>query len=186
MSETVTIPPKLKEIFHTLVRGERLFLSDNGTQAEREQFWTLDRNLDAFNDYLNPLGFEILAGDGYFYISGEETASATQDKMDRNLNLIQVYGLLSDTLDGFEAGKVFKVSELESRFTENGDLAERLTRLTQKPATNFDVSDQIESVLRRFERVGFILNNSTYDRSFVVLSSINYLRSIILMLDFKD
>ncbi len=186
MNETVSIPPKLKEIFHALVRGERLFLSDNGTQTERDQFWTLSRNHDAFNDYLNPLGFKIHAGDGYYYISGEETASATQDKMDRNLNLIQVYGLLSDALDGFEAGKVFKASDLESRFTQNGDLAERLTRLTQKPSTSYSISDQMESILRKFEKIGFILSNSTYDRSFVVLSSINYLRSIILMLDFKD
>ena len=168
------------------MRGERLFLSDNGSQTETDQFWTLSRNLNNFNNYLNPLGFEVHAGDGYFYMSGEETTSATQDKMDRNLNLIQVYGLLSDALDGFEAGKVFKASDLESRFTQNGDLAERLTRLTQKPSTSYSISDQMESIIRKFEKIGFILNSSTYDRSFVVLSSINYLRSIILMLNFKD
>jgi len=48
------------------------------------------------------------------------------------------------------------------------------------------MSDQMESIIRKFEKIGFILNSSTYDRSFVVLSSINYLRSIILMLNFKD
>lgn len=186
MSETVTIPPKIKEIFHALARGEHLFLSDNGTQSERDLYSTLERNFDLFNDYLKPLGFEIHLGDGYYYLSGEETSSATQEKMDRNLNLIQVYGLLSDALDGFEAGKLFKSVELEARFTQNGDLAERLTRLTQKPSSNYSISDQMESVLRKFEKVGFILNNSTYDRSYHVLSSINYLRSIILMLNFKD
>lgn len=186
MSDSVIIPPKLKEIFHTLARGEHLFLSDNGTPTERNYCDTLERNLKIFNDYLKPLGFEIHQGDGYYYLSSEETASATQDKMDRNLNLIQVYGLLSDALDGFEAGKQFKAAELEARFVQNGDLAERLTRVTRKPSVNHGIGEQMESLLRKFEKVGFIMNSSTYDRSFIVLSSINYLRSIILMLNFKD
>lgn len=182
---SIEIPPGIKDIFHELGRGHRQFISDNGDEEERKRYDRIERHLDAYNQYLEPIGFKIHEGDGFFYLTGSEDNASQNAKLDRQLNWILTLGLLTEALNSFEDGQSFRAADIEAQCGQNADMAERLRKYSQCGA-NSTLSDQTDSILRSFERIGFILRRSTHDRSYTVLSSINYLRDIIVSLNIQE
>lgn len=183
--KTIEVPPGIDEVFHELGRGHRQFVSDNGDENERKLYDRIERHHDHYNEYLEVLGFKVRSGDGFFYMTGPEDSNTQNTKLDRQLNWILSLGLLSEILNTFEDGQSFRAAEIEAQCGQNADLAERLRRYSQC-TVNSSLSDQTDSILRSFERVGFILRRSTHDRSYTILSSINYLRDIIVSLKIQN
>tara|TARA_B110001469_G_C9648729_1_gene329787 strand:+ start:7308 stop:7862 length:555 start_codon:yes stop_codon:yes gene_type:complete len=183
--KSIQIPPGIKEVFNELGRGHRQFISDNGDEDERKLYDRIERHLDDYNLYLEALGFKIHEGDGFYYLTGPEDNASQNTKLDRQLNWILSLGLLTEALDTFEDGQSFRAADIEAQCGQNADMAERLRKHSQCGA-NASLSDQTDSILKGFERVGFILRRSTHDRSYTILSSINYLRDIIVSLNIQE
>lgn len=183
--KTIEIPPRINEVFHALARGHRQFVSNNGSEDERTLYDLIERHQDGYNDYLSELGFKLRDGDGFFFLTGEEDTGSQNTKFDRQLNWILSLGLLTEALDTFEDGQHFRASDIEAQCSQNTDLADRLRKYSQC-GPNSNITEQTDSILKNFERVGFILKRSAHDRSYTILSSINYLRDIILSMNIQD
>tara|TARA_B110000196_G_scaffold319567_1_gene338016 strand:- start:985 stop:1542 length:558 start_codon:yes stop_codon:yes gene_type:complete len=182
----IETPPFIKEVFESLGKGHSRFLSNNGSDKEQRLFEKTARYLDDYNDYLAGLGFEIIPGDGYFYMTNEGEASALiSDKLSRIVKLISLYNLLTIILDGFEPGSEIVASQIEQSCMYDIDHKEALKGLSSA-GVDASLSDHVDSNLGRLLAMGYIREESAHERRYKGLSSLNYIREWVAKIQIEE
>lgn len=177
---SVIVPPRIKEIYEQLGRGQNQFLSDNSYGALKELYYELCENLEDYNAYLEPLGYSIHCGNGFLHmITTTATSKEVGDKSARVVQFIEMYYLLLEALDGLESGQTIFAHVVEHACNSSSERAERLARVSSCTSPDASMRDHVQSILVRFVQVGFLREELLGHGQYIVLSSINYVKEFI-------
>ena len=179
-SVSVIVPPRIREAYEQLGRGQNQFLSDNSYGSLKELYYELRENSDDYNAYLEPLGYSIHFGDGFLHmITTSATSKEVGDKSARVVQFIEIYYLLLEALDGLEPGQTIFAHAVEHACNSSSERAERLIRVSSYTSPDASIRDHVESILARFVQVGFLREERLGRGQYIALSSINYVREFI-------
>jgi hypothetical protein len=165
-------PPFSRALFARLCRGENLILSRNGPVDDADLFRQIETAEDPCRDYFIPLGYRLEPGDGFYFFSLEDEPQATvEDKIVRMIRMVRLLDFLSTNVESFGEGVVFSAATLTSRC--QGD--SRAERFLHENGTGSNRAEQVESLLMRLQRQGYLSVADPQRQEYRVLSAINYL-----------
>lgn len=178
-----TAPPFARALFARLCRGENLILSRNGPAEDADLFRQVEAAEVPCRDYFMPLGFRLEPGDGFYFFSLEDESTTTvEDKIVRMIRMVRLLDFLSTNIESFSEGVVFSAPNLTSRC--QGD--SRAERFLHENSAGSNRAEQVESLLMRLQRQGYLSVADPQRQEYRVLSAINYLFDLADRIDLQE
>lgn len=180
------LPKQTAAIFDHLSKGH--FINSNSIdRSQRELYAVLEdqENLETLSSYYNQIGFKLEAGDSYFYFSREEDRAGIERKINTAFKWIDIMDFFTTFHNGFAPGLGFYTSELVEQVRVNGLLRSKLQDMSTRGA-NQSSKEQIDSILKKMEREGFIEKVDEFDDAWKVNAALHYLEQLLMAIELPE
>jgi len=167
-----------KEAFEVLIKG--VIISNNSNKfLEIANFLAIEDNFYELEEIFNKIGYNLVAENGYFYISKKTKLSKDEIESFFNMHkkIIVAISILKQLYPLIGVGDIIKQTEFISLFCkkEDNNLKQKLNFLIKA-----DFKTQVEEFFKLLERAFVIEKESSKDKdSFKVLNSLNYYVKIV-------
>ena len=179
------IPAQSGQIYEYLSKGN--FLTANTTNKEsRNLYGVVEDNFELLREYFMGINFILEQGDGYFYFARKESRSSLEQKLLRLFSWIDIMDFFTTYDTSFGPGFVFSPAEILVRSRIDMDLEMKLDGLKKHAGGKEKRKEILDSILDRMIKDGYIECVSDINGSWKVLSSWNYLTSIIDCINFEN
>lgn len=176
-------PKQTALIFEILSKG-RFITSNSNDQTQRELYSVIEENPE-LADYFDQIGFRLESGDGYFYFSREEEKTGVERKISAAYKWIDILDFFITFNNGFAPGFRFYATQLVEQVRVNGLLRNKLNELRTRGAERSS-GEQIDDVLKKMEREGFIEKIDDFDDEWKVTAALHYLEQLIMSLEISE
>lgn len=183
----MSLPNNLQNIYEKLNKGE--LISDNHIGKENAQMYNrLEQNFEEFRNYFQPIGIELVKGNGYFYFAKPQTKQQLENKISQAFRWIDLLDFFKTFNPEFGTGFRFTISQVAESIRVEAGLEEKLEKLSQYTRTkNAPVTDEIRSLVRQLQESGpFVQIENEISETYKVLSSIRYLEELMLKIEITD
>ena len=170
----MNIPPQTSLIFQLLSSGE--FLSKNSFSSQKNLYEIASQFREELTAYFRPLGFELMAGDGFFYFSSPQTEKTSEEKLDQAIRFIEWLDFFKSYATEFGPGYVFTLEEIHEKCHKNAYLKRKLDQLSGRGGQG-RVIDKIRQVVRMLEKQGLVELIHESDEKYHVLSAFSFLEN---------
>ena len=177
------LPKQTAAIFDHLSKGH--FVNSNSIdQVQRELYAVLEdqENLEILSNYFKHIGFQLEAGDGYFYFSREEDRAGIERKINAAFQWIDIMDFFTTYHNGFGPGLRFYTTELVEQVRVNGLLRTKLQDMNTSSASSSS-NEQIDALLKKLEREGFIEKVDEFDDAWKVTAALHYIQQLIMAIE---
>ncbi|MBD0402410.1 hypothetical protein [Flammeovirga sp. EKP202] len=169
-----------RRVFEMLSRGQ--FLSANTIRPEfRKLYDEVEEYFSAFESVYAPLGFHLKKGNNYFYFSREGGRQTIEEKIERFYKYIDRLAFFATFAPGFGEGMRFYVKDIVHKCNVETDLNDQLQRLTSDKSIS--THDKVRDLMDEMKRQGFMDCEDDENEGYIVLSSYNYLKDIVDLID---
>lgn len=180
------LPKQTAAIFDRLSKGH--FINSNSIdQVQRELYAVLEdqENFEILSNYFRHIGFQLEAGDGYFYFSRDEDRAGMERKINAAFQWIDIMDFFTTFHNGFAPGLRFYTSELVEQVRVNGLLRTKLQDMNTRSA-NPSSKEQIDTLLKKMEREGIIEKVDEFDDAWKVTATLHYLQQLIMTIELPE
>lgn len=180
------LPKQTAAIFDHLSNGH--FVNSNSiNQVQRELYTVLEgqENLEILSNYFKHIGFQLETGDGYFYFSREEDRAGMERKINAAFQWIDILDFFTTFHNGFAPGLRFYTTEIVEQVRVNGLLRTKLQDMNTRSASPSS-KEQIDSLLKKMEREGFIEKVDEFDDAWKVTAALHYLQQLIMAIELSE
>lgn len=180
------LPKQTATIFDFLSKGN--FINSNSINSSQRELYSVLENQDNFENLskvFKQIGFQLEAGDGYFYFSREEDKAGIERKIRTAFEWIDILDFFTTFHTGFAPGFRFYTSEILQQLRVNGLLDNTLQEMNSQ-GRDRSSKEQIDSILKRMEREGYIEKVDEFHDYWKVTSALDYLQKLILALELPD
>ncbi|GJM63858.1 condensin complex protein MksE [Persicobacter diffluens] len=177
-----TIKPYIAPVFDLLSKGG--FLSANSSKMEfRKIYNKVEEHFEDFEQYFEALGYQLQAGNNYFYFSRVEQKYSLEEKLERFYKFIDILAFFADYFQGFGEGYRFAISEVEQKCKVDTNLSDQLKVIAPEGANFYD---KVRRVVKLMTDRGFFECEDDEREDYKVLSSYNYLMELIKLIDIDE
>lgn len=180
------LPVYTEEIFKLLSGGK--FISSNTSDASLKRLFSIleeDGNFERLRDYFSHIGFELQAGNEYYYFSRKETKVDLERKIAKAYEWIDVLDFLKNFNNSFGAGFRFSQAEILNATNTNIDLETKLNNL-ENYAKKKDHPSIVKYIVDKLEKESFIELENEIKGEYKVLNSFHYLEQIIQIINIPE
>ena len=170
----MNIPPQTSLIFRHLSSGE--FLNGNSFSYQRELYEITCRFQDELTAYFKPLGFDLIAGKGFFYFSSPQMEKTSEEKLDQATRYIEWLDFFKSYTEEFGPGYVFSLEDIHEKCLKNIFLKRKLEQLNARGGQGRMI-DKIRQVVKMLEKQGLMELINEPDEKYHVLSAFSLLES---------
>lgn len=177
------LPKQTALIFEHLSKGR--FVNSNSVDAVQRELYTViedQDNLEALSNYFDRIGFRLEVGDGYFYFSREEEKTAVERKINAAFQWIDILDFFTTFNNSFAPGFRFYTTGLVEQVRVNGLLRTKLQDMNSRGSSRSSM-EQIDELLKKMEREGFIEKVDEYDDTWKVTAALHYLEQLIMAIE---
>lgn len=184
LKEMKNLPRQTARIFEELSKGH--FINANSNDAvQRELYTVVENHFDDLTPYFLQIGFELQAGDGYYYFSRQEEKADIERKVSAAYKWIDILDFFNTFNNGFAPGYRFYTSQLLEEVRVNGLLRNKLEELSGR-SDNKPAREKIDSLLKKMLREGFIEKIDEHDDAYKVTAALHYLEQLILAIEVPE
>ncbi len=179
------IPLQTAQIYEYLSKGN--FLAANTTNKDNRILYDIvEDNFELLREYFIHINFILEQGDGYFHFARKETRTSLEQKLLRFYSWIDIVDFFATYDTAFGPGFIFSPAEILVRSRIDMDLEMKLDGLKKHAGGKEKRKDILDTILDRMVKDGYIECMSDINGSWKVLSSWNYLTSIINSISFEN
>lgn len=177
------LPKQTARIFELLSKG--YFINSNSNNPEqRELYAVLEAHVEPLRQYFQQIELVLEQGDEYFYFSRQEEKASVERKIDNAYKWIDILDFFKTFNNSFAPGFRFYTTQLVEEARVNGLLRNKLNELNRNRDTS--AREQIENLLKRLEREGFIEKIDDYNDTWKVTAALHYLEQLILAIEIPE
>ncbi|NEN22260.1 hypothetical protein G3O08_01915 [Cryomorpha ignava] len=177
------LPRQTTRIFEILSKG--YFVNSNSNDSEQRELYTIiDEHSDQLKSYFVQIGFQLEQGDDYFYFSRKEDKATMSRKIETAYKWIDILDFFKTFNTGFAPGFRFYSTQVVEEVRVNGLLRNKLNDIDKGKGVS--ARDQIEKILTRMEREGFIEKIDDFNDTWKVTAALHYMEQLILALDVTE
>jgi len=186
MTLNITLPQNTQAIFEILKSGK--FLCDNHPESRHRKYHQECLNYySELKNLFQVIGLDLVKEEGgrYFYFSDFNTADSDEQQIEKKLknftDYIRLFSILNEIYEYFDAGFTFTLGEVEYKVIETASFRGKF-----KTKDGEQIRKQIAKDIRLFTSAGyFYLSEPKHDK-YIVLSSIQRLKSFIGDITIRD
>lgn len=173
------LPAQTKEIFDRLRDGNFITVDDPNTNVQ-SLYYAIKDNFDALLNYFEPLGYELVAGEGYFifYIQSAVNDKTISDRLERLEETMRMIDLFRGVLGDFSVGMELTQSDLEVGIRGNVVYGERLAKIRSIKRSE-SLAETCKDIFREMRERGVLSRSSDDIDKHVVTSAYNYVEDFI-------
>jgi uncharacterized protein (UPF0335 family) len=143
-------------------------------------YYTINDNFNDLLEYFQPLGYELVQGDGYyiFYIESAINEKAIGDRLERLEETMRLIDLFRGVLGDFCVGLLLTPSDLEIGIRGNVVYLERLGKIRSIKHSE-SLSDTCRDIFKELRERGILARSAEDMDKHVVTSAYNYIQDFI-------
>jgi hypothetical protein len=170
----MNIPPQTGQIFQILSQGA--FISENSFYSDKALFEIIAQSQSELHTYFLPLGFELKAGEGFFYFISLQNDQESEDKIEQAIKLIEWVDFFKSYTPEFGAGYVFTVEGIQRKCQDSALLRRKLEQMNTRGGQG-KLIDRIRQVVRQLEKQGFVELLHEPTEKYQALAAFSFLES---------
>lgn len=177
------LPAQTKEIFDRLRDGNFITIDDPDRNIQ-SLYFTIKDNFNDLLDYFQPLGYELVEGEGYFifYIEGAVSEKTIADRLERLEETMRLIDLFRGVLGDFSVAMELMPSDLEIGIRRNVVYAERLSKIRSVKHSE-SLSETCRDIFREMRERGILARSADDVDKHVVTSAYNYIEGFITAIE---
>ncbi len=175
------------EIFEILRKGK--FICSNSPDAQIQMLYRVLEEEETFEDlyeYFHQINYTLEQGDEFFYFSRKEKNIDLERKIERAFDWIDLVDFFKTFDSSFDIGFRFTPSEIHNQLKNNADLKAKLDSLKKISTTKEAYLDRIQKLIDKLEKDNYITLESLVSDTYKVLTSFNYLKDLINMINIPE
>jgi len=175
------------EIFEVLRRGQ--FICSNSPDDHMQTLYRVLEDEDVFADlyeYFSKINYVLEQGNEYFYFSRTEKNVDLERKLDKAFGWIDILDFFKTFDSSFDVGFRFTPSEIVNQLKNNADLKSKLDSFKKINVDKRNYSERIKKIIEKLERDNFIVLESEMSETYKVLTSFNYLKDLITIVNIPE
>jgi hypothetical protein len=175
------------DIFDILRRGQ--FICSNSPDEHIQTLYKVLEDSDTFEDlyeYFYQINYILEQGNQYFYFSRNERNSDLDRKLEKAFGWIDMIDFFKTFDSSFDVGYRFSPSDVVNQLKNNADLKSKLDNFKKLSGDKKNYSDRVKKIIEKLEKDNFITLENEITESYKVLTSFNYLKDIISIINIPE
>jgi len=175
------------DIFDVLRKGQ--FICSNSPDEQIQTLYKVLEDSDTFEDlyeYFYQINYILEQGNEYFYFSRIEKNVDLDRKLDKVFGWIDILDFFKTFDSSFDVGYRFSPSDVVNQLKNNADLKSKLDNFKKIGADKKNYSDRVKKIIEKLEKNNFITLENEISETYKVLTSFNYLKNIISIINIPE
>ena len=175
------------DIFDVLRRGQ--FICSNSPDEHIQTLYKVLEDGDTFEDlyeYFYQINYILEQGNEYFYFSRNERNVDLDRKLEKAFGWIDMIDFFKTFDSSFDVGYRFSPSDVVNQLKNNADLKSKLDNFKKLSGDKKNYSDRVKKIIEKLEKDNFITLENEITESYKVLTSFNYLKDIISIINIPE
>lgn len=175
------------EIFDVLRRGQ--FICSNSPDEAMQTLYKVLEDKDTFEDlyaYFYRINYILEQGNEYFYFSRKEKNVDLDRKLDKAYSWIDILDFFKTFDSSFDVGFRFSPADVVNQLKNNVDLKSKLESFKKIGVDKKNYTDRIKKIIERLEKDNFVALENEPSETYKVLTSFNYLKDIISIINIPE
>ena len=175
------------EIFDVLRKGQ--FICSNSPDDEIQKLYKVLEDEEIFEDlheYFYQINYILEQGNEYFYFSRIENNADLDRKLEKAFHWIDILDFFKTFDSSFDVGFRFTPSDIANQLKNNADLKTKLEKLKKIGVDKKSYFDRIKKLIEKLEKDNFITLENEISETYKVLTSLNYLKDIISIINIPE
>lgn len=175
------------EIFEVLRKGQ--FICSNSPDEDMQTLYKVLEDKDTFEDlheYFFKINYVLEQGNEYFYFSRKEKNVDLDRKLEIAYSWIDIFDFFKTFDSSFDVGFRFSPTDVVNQLKNNADLKSKLESFKKIGADKKNYTDRVKKIIERLEKDNFVALENELSETYKVLTSFNYLKDIILIINIPE
>lgn len=175
------------DIFNVLRKGQ--FICSNSPDEYMQILYKVLEDSDNFEDlyeYFYHINYILEHGNEYFHFSRNEKNVDLDRKLEKAFGWIDILDFFKTFDSSFDVGYRFSPSDVVNQLKNNADLKSKLDNFKKIGGDKKNYSDRIKKLIEKLEKENFISLESEISETYKVLTSFNYLKDIISIINIPE
>ncbi len=175
------------DIFDVLRRGQ--FICSNSPDEHIQTLYKVLEDSDTFEDlyeYFYQINYILEQGNEYFYFSRNERNVDLDRKLEKAFGWIDTIDFFKTFDSSFDVGYRFSPSDVVNQLKNNADLKSKLDNFKKLSGDKKNYSNRVKKIIEKLEKDNFITLENEITESYKVLTSFNYLKDIISIINIPE
>ncbi len=174
------------DIFDVLRRGQ--FICSNSPDEHIQTLYKVLEDSDTFDDlyeYFYRINYVLEQGNEYFYFSRNEKNVDLERKLNKAFTWIDILDFFKTFDSSFDVGYRFSPSDVVNQLKNNADLKSKLDSF-KIGSDKKNYSERVQKIIDKLEKENFITLENEITETYKVLTSFNYLKAIISIINIPE
>jgi len=169
------VPQHIEKIYQIILKGHYINenSSKNGNSALYDAIVSKEGELRA---YFRPLGYALMRGEGYFYFARDD-ASDGEAALEQIVDYIDIASFLKTLDSNFSVAYRFSLTSMEQHLNNSLELQDLSLKMKGLKAN--DNREFIYKIIERLRKDGFVEEQNSANREFIVLNSYEYIETFL-------
>lgn len=175
------------EIFEVLRRGQ--FICSNSPDEAIQTLYKVMEDSHTFEDlyeYFCQINYLLEQGNEYFYFSRIEKNVDLDRKLEIVFGWIDILDFFKTFDSSFDVGFRFSPSDIVNQLKNNADLKSKLEGFKKIGTDKKNYTDRVKKIIEKMEKDNFIALENEISETYKVLTSFNYLKEIISIINIPE
>lgn len=175
------------DIFNVLRKGQ--FICSNSPDEQIQTLYKVLEDSDTFEDlyhYFYHINYILEQGNEYFYFSRYEKNVDLDRKLQKAFSWIDILDFFKTFDPSFDVGYRFSPSDVVNQLKNNADLKTKLDNFKKISTDKKNYTDRVKKLIERLEKDNFISLENEISETYKVLTSFNYLKDIISIINIPE
>lgn len=175
------------DIFDVLRKGQ--FICSNSPDEDIQTLYKVLESSDTFEDlynYFHHINYTLEQGNEYFYFSRNEKNVDLDRKLEKAFSWIDILDFFKTFDSSFDVGYRFSPSDVVNQLKNNADLKSKLDSFKKIGGDKKNYTDRIKKLIEKLEKDNFITLENEISETYKVLTSFNYLKDIISIINIPE
>lgn len=175
------------EIFDVLKRGQ--FICSNSPDKEIQKLYKILEDDDVFDElyeYFDQINYILEQGNEHFYFSRKEKNIDLDRKLDTAFTWIDILDFFQTFDSSFDVGFRFSPADIVNQLNNNVDLKSKLDNFKKIGSDKKNYTERVKKIIEKLEKDSFIALENQISETYKVLTSFNYLKNIISIINIPE
>lgn len=174
-------------IFEVLRRGQ--FICSNSPNEQIQTLYKVmeeQETFDELSEYFSQINYVLEQGNEYFYFSRLESNFDIERKLEKAFGWIDILDFFKTFDSSFDVGFRFSPSDIVNQLKNNADLKSKLDNLKKLTGDKINYIDRVKNIIEKLVKDNFVTLENEVSETYKVLTSLNYLKDIINIINIPE
>ncbi len=169
------VPQHIEKIYQIILRGG--YINENSFKSGNSELYSAIVSKESeLRAYFKPLGYVLFRREGYYYFARDD-ASDGEAALEQIVDYIDIANFLKTLDSNFSVGYKFTLTSMEHQLNSNLELQD--LSLKMKGVKANDNREFIHKIVDRLRKDGFVEEQNSVNREFIVLNSYEYIETFL-------